>query len=102
MSILRRKTKMSREWTVEKLDYYLRKFTPDELVDCLKSAILVIVGDNDKALKDITHSIVTYVQVREIIAGKEKLEDYKEPHRSELKKEIEKLNPKRKLYKLEP
>jgi len=86
----------NREWNLEILDYFLRKLPPDELVDCLKSAILAVVGDDDKALKDITHSIVTYVQVKEIIAGTSKLEDYNEPHRSELKEEIEKLNPKAK------
>ena len=86
----------NREWNLEILDYFLRKLPPDELVDCLKTTILSIVGDDDKALKDITHTIVTHVQVKEIIAGREKLENYTEPHRSELKEEIEKLNPKAK------
>jgi len=80
-----------RKWKFEILEYFLRKLPQDELIGCIKTLISSICGDDDKALEDLTHTIVTYVHAREIIAGKSKLENYEEPHRTELKKMIESL-----------
>ena len=81
-----------RERKLDVLRYFLRKLPVDELVDSLITVIKLVVGDDDKALEDISHIMVTHIQAREIIAGRSKLESYTEPHRSELKAEIEKLN----------
>jgi hypothetical protein len=82
----------TREWNLDVLRYFLRKLPVDELVDSLITVIESVVGDDDKALKDISHLIVTNIQAREIIAGRSKLESYTEPHRGELKKYIDEIN----------
>jgi len=58
--------------------------SPQQLYDDPKLWLKALCGDNEKGLKDITHSILCYGQVKEILAGKSDLAAYQEPHRTEL------------------
>lgn len=62
----------------------LDKLQKGEIIDLLIHTIKVICGDDEKHLKDITHTIVCHAQCTEIMAEKGRLEDYEEPHRKEL------------------
>ena len=67
---------------------YIEELPRAELVD----AILRIVSSictTDEELDQLTHEMLTFMQVNKIITGKAKLEDFAEPHRTELKKIIE-------------
>jgi len=81
---------MDKSWNDSVLRVMLDKLSKDEIIGLL---IMMInnICDKDENLKAITHGIVTYVQCKDIILGKSKLEDYEEPHRTELQKELEKL-----------
>jgi len=79
---------MDEEWNESVLRIFLDKMSKDELVKTLIGAIKAVCGDDKEALKRITKEIVTEVQVREIMAGKGKLEHYQEPHRTELANEV--------------
>lgn len=82
--------RMDRSWNDSVLRVMLDKLSKDEIIGLLITTINAIC-EKDEDLKEVTHGIVTYIQVQEIILGKSKLEDYKEPHRTELQKELEKL-----------
>lgn len=81
---------MDRSWNDSVLRVMLDKLSKDEIINALIS-IVNTVGEKDEDLKRITHMIVTHVQLREIVLGRDKLESYTEPHRTELEKELEKL-----------
>jgi len=79
---------MDRDWNNSVLRMILGKLSKDEIITCLIGAINAICTE-DKTLKEVSHGIITQIQVQEIMAERDKLENYKEPHRSELKKELE-------------
>lgn len=81
---------MDKSWNDSVLRVMLDKLSKDEIIGLLITTINAIC-EKDEDLKKVTHGIVTYIQVQEIILGKSKLEDYTEPHQTELKKELEKL-----------
>jgi len=83
-----------RKWKLDVLGFFLRKLSQEELVDCLKTTIQAVCGDDEEALENITHTIVTYVHAKEVMKGESKLEDYRESHRAEIKKMIESLSVK--------
>ena len=80
----------TREGLIQTLRFFLEKLPVDELIDSLITTILAVVGDDDKTLENLVHTLVTHIQAREIIAGRGKLENYEEPHRTELKAEVKK------------
>jgi len=82
---------MDRSWNDSLLRVMLDKLSKGEIINALIS-IINTVGEKDEDLKQITHMIVTHVQLKEIVSGRDKLESYEEPHRTELKKELEKVD----------
>jgi hypothetical protein len=82
---------MDRSWNDSLLRVMLDKLSKGEIINALIS-IINTVGEKDEDLKQITHMIVTHVQLKEIVSGRDKLENYKEPYRTELKKELEKVD----------
>jgi len=79
-----------RSWNESVLRVMLDKLDKGELINTMIS-IFNTVAEKDEDIEQITHVIVTYVQVKEIILGRDKLENYKEPHRTELQEELKKL-----------
>jgi hypothetical protein len=68
----------------------LNKLEKDQIIDSMIT-IINHICEEDEDLKRITHEIITCIQVKEIFLGRDKLEDYVEPHRTELRIELEKL-----------
>jgi hypothetical protein len=64
-----------------------------ELVDTILSIINHTFKD-DKALDEAVHEMLTFLQVNRIIDGKDKLEDFPEPHRTELRNILARANEK--------
>jgi hypothetical protein len=71
----------------------LDKLPKEELIENLIIIFETVCNDDEK-LRDLTHLIVTEIQVREILMGRSDIKDYEEPHRSELKKRLDEENRK--------
>jgi hypothetical protein len=89
---------MDRSWNDSVLRVMLDKLSKSELIEDMIATINSICKE-DKHLKAITHFVTTQCQVVELsrLSGKQlkmELDKYEEPHKTELKKELEK----RKIY----
>jgi hypothetical protein len=73
-----------KSWNDSVLRVMLDKLSKSEIIELLITNIKVVCGDDEKHLKHVTHEIVCHVQCTEILAGRNKLEDYEPPHRKEL------------------
>lgn len=62
----------------------LNNLSKEQIIDLVVSTIKVICGDDEKHLKDVTHAILCYAQCNEIMARRDELEAYQEPHKKEL------------------
>lgn len=81
----------SRSWRIDVMRHFLDKVPKHEIIEALIKVISTIC-ENDKDFDKLTHNVITHIQAREIIAGRSNLEDYQEPHRSELEKEIKEFH----------
>jgi len=68
----------------------LKNLPKEELIENLIGVINSIC-ETEEDLKRMRHHIITYVHARKIILGKSKLEDYEEPHRSELEEIVKRV-----------
>ena len=73
----------TREGNISVLRVMLDKLPKGEIIE-LSITLISTICDEEKDLTDITHTVVTYVQTNEILAGRSNLKDYQEPHREEL------------------
>lgn len=62
----------------------MRRLPLDELIDSFIQIVDTLCEDNDESFHSITYTIVTEVQVREIMLGKSNLRDYEPARRKEL------------------
>jgi len=83
---------MSRDWNKSVLRLFLRKLPFDEVIDNFIS-IIDQICEKDEDFKQIVHTIVTHVQVRELLNGtKPDLEGYEPQRKLELFKELLKFS----------
>lgn len=82
-----------REWDKSVLRVFLVKLPFDEVVQHFITLVDQLCGDKDEDFHRITHDIVTYVQVRELLNGtKPNLEGYEPKRKVELFKELLKFS----------
>lgn len=82
-----------RDWKKSVLRVFLRKMPFDVVIDNFISMVDHLCGEDDEAFTKITHEIVTYVQVRELLNGtKPNLEGYVPKRKLELFKELLKFS----------
>lgn len=73
------------------LRFFLEKLPKDELIDSLLTVVNSLTEGDEKFYQEISHDIITLIQAREILEGKNSLEGYSEPHKTELAEMTKKL-----------
>jgi len=82
---------MSRDWNKSVLRVFLRRLPFDEVIDNFIS-IIDHICEKDEDFKQIVHTIVTHVQVRELLNGTTTLSGYEPKRKLELLKELLKFS----------
>jgi len=80
-----------RDWNKSVLRVFLRRLPFDEVIDDFIS-IIDHVCEKDEDFDQITHSVVTHVQMREILSGTSDLSGYEPKRKLELFKELLKFS----------
>jgi len=80
-----------RDWNKSVLRVFLRKLPSDEVIDHFIS-IIDHICEKDEDFDQITHSIVTHVQVKDILSGTSNLSGYEPKRKLELFKELLKFS----------
>lgn len=68
----------------------LKEFPKEEIIENM-IAIINVICNTEEDLKKVRHLIIIHAHARKVFHEKSKLEDYEEPHRTEVKEEVEKL-----------
>jgi len=81
---------MEYNWEDSVLRVMLLRLPPDELVETLIRLVRNLIGDNEEALREFTHTVVTTVHAREVVTGEMDLRrsTVSEEHKREVFREV--------------